>query len=537
MQGATPIATGRTQGRERVLDVVLVVAFLAALAAPTFDRIVRPEVAQSVSNELRSPAPRPMLAFDDLAAVRAYPHDYEAYFADTFGMRDRLLRGHGVVMLLGFGVSPAAIATVGVDRWLFYNGDSSVEVARGLVPFAPGEADTWRVALEHRRDYLARFGIEYVYVVAPNKETIYRDKYPPSHNRCGPTRLEELKAHFARTSTLAFVDLAPTLIAEKAGDADGDYLFYPDGTHWTERGAWVGLGPILERLRALRPAVERVPRERYVRRATGYGTADTLATQLYMNELLPREEILFVPLDLPRARFADGFPADWLAPTSKTVVDDPRLPRVVLLHDSFGPWLRPYLAEQCSELVWMHTGAFPRADLVAARPDVVVEVRTERSFTCPLSEWVEDPVEVSPAEFAALEPLPSAPDASALLAEIVPFRGGTVAPADDGGVAFDSVAPGDKVLLPAFEFPRDRAAVVRIAFASPADTTLSVWYQLAGEDFHRTQRAIRRTVAAGENEIYVALPERGVVGRLLVRLGEVDGRYVVRAVEARLGPR
>src|SRR5204862_369648 len=80
--------------------------------------------------------------------------------------------------LFVFGVSPSPKVMLGRDDWLFYTGESSVEIFRGTRPFDETALEEWCRALESQRDFLARRGIAYVFAIAPNKETIYPDLVP-----------------------------------------------------------------------------------------------------------------------------------------------------------------------------------------------------------------------------------------------------------------------------------------------------------------------------------------------------------------------
>jgi hypothetical protein len=65
---------------------------------------------------------------------------------------------------------------------------------------------------------------------------------------------------------------------------------------------------------------------------------------------------------------------------SVTRIDAPWLPSVLLLHDSFGPYLQPFLAQRCRELRCLWQGWVPEAVVDRQRPDVVVMIKAERNL-------------------------------------------------------------------------------------------------------------------------------------------------------------
>jgi hypothetical protein len=232
-----------------------------------------------------------------------------------------------------------------------------------------------------------------------------------------------------------------------------------------------------------------------------------------------------------RSRSEAGTDEDWGAPVRRMTIPDPALPRVVLVHDSMGPPMRPLLAERCSMLLGTWTHSFPIEEILAARPDIVIEMRCERVFRTPLAEWPEGPVPVSAAAFATM---PAIGPPEGLLASVEGHAGARVTALDDGGsVAVDLVSPADKLLLPEASVEAHEFPCFRIELSSPAATSLSLWYTTREQPEYRQRNVFRLAVPAGRSEHRVWLPVPGVAGRLLVRPGEAPGRYLVHALELR----
>ena len=176
-------------------ESLCVLGFLFVIAAPTFDKWVRPDdsVRSPEKAELRIPAvhpppPRSLRAFAD------YPAAFEAYFKDSFGLRDKLLRWNSMVKFLGLGVSPSAEVYVGREGWLFYSGEHSKANHRGAYPFSLAQLEQWSDVLEAKRARLATLGVQYLYVVAPDKESVYPELLPDYMRPIGPTRAVTMSA-------------------------------------------------------------------------------------------------------------------------------------------------------------------------------------------------------------------------------------------------------------------------------------------------------------------------------------------------------
>ena len=161
--------------------------------------------------------------------------------------------------------TPAAEFFLGENGWFYLTGDDSRASWRGLRRLAPEKLEAWRKALEARRDRLKEQGIEYVYVVAPNKQSIYPEHLPESEHSLGPTPLDQLQAWLAARSDVSFLDLRPALLAEKTHDRpeQGDFVFHKLGMHWSSRGAWAAVQAVVAKLAERFPDLKPAERSGY----------------------------------------------------------------------------------------------------------------------------------------------------------------------------------------------------------------------------------------------------------------------------------
>jgi hypothetical protein len=363
-----------THERRSAVDLCLIALFAAALAAPSVDMWIRPDEARGPEKaEQRAAAPRPSFGFESVM-TRSFPERFGKYFDDAFGLRDVLLRWHSIEKLFVFGVSSTPSVMLGRDDWMFYTKDHSIEIFRGARPFSAEELERWRRALESRRDYLAQRGIQFMYVIGPNKETIYPDYVPARYNRVGPTRLDQLTAYLEQHSDFRIVDLRPALTAARVDDRPLDHLYYELGTHWNGRGGFIAAREVQKALHTRFPSVK-VSDPADVMYRTWDDRGDTEAGWMYVPDLFPQQWIWYASV-APRAQLvADGW-SD--AQPHRVKVDDPSLPRALVLHDSFGPGVAPLLSEWFSRSTWISTAAFNLQLIDAEQPDILIQVYVER---------------------------------------------------------------------------------------------------------------------------------------------------------------
>ncbi|MBL8860408.1 MAG: hypothetical protein JNK02_00205, partial [Planctomycetes bacterium] len=353
--------------RKGTVDAITVGSILLLLLAPTIDACLRDAEARGPrANEMRTAAEFPGTP-ETARAWLAMPRRIEAWFGDVLGLRDVLIRWHSIEDLLVFGRSPTENATVGRDLSMFYRGESSLEIARGVDPFSPAELEAWRRTLEAQRDAVEGLGAKYLLAIAPNKESIYPEKLPAWAEKLGPSRLDQLLAHLGPRSTIDAVDLRPALVAAKRLDRHDDHAYFPQGTHWYGRGALTAYREITTALKPHFPVLEPLADEELVR--SEYGQ-DSWAERMYVLDRFPQSCLAFHPR-APRARVVTATPR-WPDGELVTEVDDARLPRAVFLHDSMLAYFEPLIAEHFRRATFLWTTRFDVARIAAARPDVVV---------------------------------------------------------------------------------------------------------------------------------------------------------------------
>jgi len=378
-----------TTGIARRFDVLTLVLFAAVLLAPAIDHLVRDDAARGPGPELRTPAPRP--AFPTTTADLAkFPAAYEAYWKDSFGLRDQLLRWHSALKVFVFGVSPDTTHVIGKERWIFNDNHRIVDNWRGVIPFTDEELARWKQRIERRRDAVAALGAHYFFSIAPDKPGIYPDFMPDRIDKIGPARIDQLFAYLAKNSTADVLDIRPALIADRANDRPGDRVYFELGTHWQKRGAIVGYNAIAEHLQRRLPKLRTWPVAMHVHEASPGG--DSEGANMYIGDLLPQTKHWWaLPDRKARVVQHDDAKRRWIFEK-----DDPSLPRIVIFHDSFGETFFDEWAETSSRLVLVHDYDFDLELIRAEKPDLVIEFIVERMLVAHAPELLTEHERLAP---------------------------------------------------------------------------------------------------------------------------------------------
>lgn len=306
-----------------------------------------------------------------LAEIEAFPRAFEAWFNDHYELRQQMIEWNNLARVKATGVSPNSNVVLGSDGWLFLgNHDYTLEDLAGNLPFSPEDIERWSQVVADRKVWAAEHGITYLLFHAPNKHTIYPEYMPSRLIRRGAvTRLSQLAPRLTADHPETFFDARPLLLEAKSWSQ----LYDKTDSHWNHAGAFVVYEEIMRRLasRGAHPSGP-FPRQALdIRREQGAGGDLAVFLGLQGHLLEDRVILAFDPA-------AAGLPV-------------PKRPRLLLLHDSFGPILHEVLRHHIPQIVARPLFTFDPAGIRAARPDVVIQERTERA----LAHHEPDPPEVA----------------------------------------------------------------------------------------------------------------------------------------------
>jgi alginate O-acetyltransferase complex protein AlgJ len=526
---------GPTSSFARGAQWVLAVAFVLALAAPAVLTWTHPRPASELDREFRRPAPWPAKPVS-LATAEVWPRMFDAWFADHFGLRSTLIRGHNALKLLALGESPTSEIVVGPQHWMFTTRDRAVEVYRGADPFTERELELWARVLSDRRAWCEARGVRYVFAIAPNKETIYPDRWPARLDKVGPTRREQLVEFVRGRSDVPLLDLTAALeLARRDFASEGD-VYFQLGTHWNDRGALYAYRALLEHAALELPELAARRRDEFTFEPTDFQD-DSWARRLYL------EDVLVQPNVEVRMLFERGVEeAFWeQARVERRMAIDSEhpnatLPRAVVFHDSMGEKLRPLLAEHFSRASFRWVSDFDTELIEREKPAIVIQLFVERALSAfSLSTSPLDTPERCAAEFAASTQV-LARGLDGLAADRSDARGPIELERRADGTLLVRYGGGG-MLVPAFEVPPGTWPVLRLEFDSPADSSLLVEFMTPRyRDYARLARGVQRPVKAGANVVHLKLRVPQLSGRLRLHPGLAGGEYVLRDLEVRAVP-
>jgi alginate O-acetyltransferase complex protein AlgJ len=260
------------------------------------------------------------------------------------------------------------------DGWLVYTGEQSSDDYQNAYPFTAEELDAIGAKLEVLCDFLTRQDSEFIFVVPPNKNTIYPEYVPASIPLMNSTsRLDQIVGIWKDTEHCKMVDLRQEFKLARQNTR----IYYATDTHWNSMGAFFGYQSISKALQEKFPAVHTHGIEDFSLSSTVFDTGDL--TSKHFGHIQEKE---IAPLLSPNYQ-ANYQSYSYTNENGINVTDSSAnndLPVALVYRDSFYEALFPLLAEEFSraQYFWI-TRVDVDLDLIKAKaPDVFILEVTER---------------------------------------------------------------------------------------------------------------------------------------------------------------
>jgi len=353
---------------------------------------------EELSNfEKRELAPRPELLHEgedgssdspaglvaSLDAIERFPHDYELWYDDHFGLRSRLIRAHNILESRLLRTPPNDEVVIGRDGWLYFAGQLNIEQYRALTPMPPELVAGWKRYLTIVREWVEDLGARYLLVIGPSKPTIHPEHVPGTIRRVGrTTRLDQLTTELEAGGRQWFLDLRGALLEAKREHP----TYQKTDTHWNSWGSLVATRAVIDELRGggfgrLTP----LSLDDYSFHSREQAGGD-IAELMGLSDLFTERDRVYEPKEpQPFAWTTEGLPPGlhpfhepYAAQHVPARLPPGGLPRVVVFHDSFGPYLADFLPRFFARAVfyWQYQPSLEA--VVQEGPDLVLQEVGER---------------------------------------------------------------------------------------------------------------------------------------------------------------
>ncbi len=290
------------------------------------------------------------------------------YVADHFGFRSTFIRVHNWLKLRGFRTPPNDLVVLGKNGWLFWAGQSQLPLTRNVKPFLRENIDRLTTVYGRTQAWMDRRGITFMIVIPPDPATVYSEMLPDWLKPApGPTRREVFISRVNAFMHYPVLDLAPALKEARSQHP----TYHATDSHWNRWGAFVSLNLVMKQLRQRRPEIAWEP-ERYSFDpvpAQGLDLARSMGlSDLYSDFKFTKPEPLYVRTD---ERDARNFTTICATCQDKTIL---------MVRDSFGKNMRPYISNTFRKAVYVWDNVIPFARINAEKADIVLFEFVERKL-------------------------------------------------------------------------------------------------------------------------------------------------------------
>lgn len=354
---------------------LLIILFMAALILPV---LAYPFVSPFIDTENHEN--RTLAEFPSLSDGADFFDGLTAWFSDHLPYKNQLVSIHSDLFMSLFNTTPNPRVVVGEDGWLFYNNydaENPIDDILGRTSFSQEELKTIEQNLQEAGEAAQKEGAVFVFLLPPNKESIYREKLPDY--------LREISAESTRADLLVeTADPGECVLIYPKDDLmrekEGHQLYYRYDTHWNRLGAYVGFRSICSAMGISVPELSDLS----VREEMGY--PKDLADLAGMGSRCTNDSEYIIEGFLPDVHVTGS--QDGTAIVYSSDAEDGRT--VLVVHDSYYRSMTEYLPKVFSQVVSVDRDY---SDLYSVqkyieeyRPDIIIMEVVERGIQIMLHE-------------------------------------------------------------------------------------------------------------------------------------------------------
>lgn len=293
-----------------------------------------------------------------------YPSEFDSFLNDHFALKEHYVTALNSVSIAVFGEAFSKEAIYGKNDMLFF--DETLDDYQGIDLLSDEELRLVAEQLYKLETELIKKGSRMVFLIAPNKNTIYPEYMPgrfkKASERSNMERLYEYLGEYGVTT----VDAKATLYDNK-GD---ELLYYHHDSHWNNYGAAL----IYNEIAAISglPTFDTSDAEAAIARDfTGDLHNFIWPSVPYFEERIAYEFMATYESDRPI-----DFERNNYAATSCDVNDL----KLLVYHDSFGRSLQPFFSHNVGRVVFSSAFPYDMSYVDELKPDIVVIEMVERNI-------------------------------------------------------------------------------------------------------------------------------------------------------------
>jgi len=306
-------------------------------------------------------------------------------FNNNFFLRNKIISINNSMKIKFFNNSPINKVLLGKKGWLFYAVENEIcniiDYFRAVKPFDINQLRAWKERLESRYYWLKKRGIEYLFIIVPNKSTIYPEFLPNnikmSNNK---NRFDQLINYlYKMKSPVKILDMRKEFFKKKV-----QYKLYRlTDSHWSNYGAFFAYRMIMENLNNKKIKSFSTNLNYYNLEIKKKYLGGDLAKMLSLRNKYREDLILLKPKE--NIEIINNKLKNFKRPFVETTVKESKkgnIKNAIFVHDSFGYTLIPFLSQHFKRIIFIRDWnlEFYTELINKEKPVIVIEEMAERFF-------------------------------------------------------------------------------------------------------------------------------------------------------------
>ncbi|MBF0258613.1 MAG: hypothetical protein HQK62_07215 [Desulfamplus sp.] len=502
------------------------------------------EKRDRVKFELQSPS--------DFEKLKGMPDQVNRWFNDNFGLRNDLIAACARLQYDLFGKSmDIQKVVIGKNGFLFL-GDYFADVLKqymNIKYFNMNQLTVFMSSLRNIQSYLERQNIAFLFVIVPDKHSIYPEYLPARFSKIknGHNSYDQIIERL-KLSDINFVDLKNVLTKQK--DNYSDRLYYKTDSHWSNIGAYIGYKAIIDKISDTFSYIDspsmidiNILQSRYYRydlsQMSKLTWMDDFYADVYFSKPLANLKFHDLRTDhgLQQNSNQDNF-VETFEYVKVTNSEAENSYKVLMLRDSFCNALSQFFSRDFQEVTYIDHEEIDKTDFSLPqmvnknKPDIVIFEIAERLLMYKFKDFFIVKNSLSRHDFKHLFD-----DTSSYLLDI---KGSDIGKIIHGkSQDIKSIDVEQDVMLisssgedPFIEMQRFDAVAgkdsvaIKIDIQSPEDNDITqIFYQTADEPFFSESKSVSFTINKGHNIIYGKIDDTYLNGVLRIDPGRNKGTY------------
>jgi alginate O-acetyltransferase complex protein AlgJ len=348
----------------RVRDVVFSILFFTVLIIPAFTKFPPPADFNKPSGKFLSSHP----VLNQYWKLIQLPVAYQTYFSEHFSLRNQYVVLHNEILFRFLGSNVYRNVLTGKEGWLYLTDEDNLRYFQCDQPFTPGELDTLVEHVKEMHEFSEENGIEFVFLIAPDKESVYPEFLPDGITTTGKSCRMDQVMEALQKSGLETLDLRKTLSTNKSSSQ----LYYKTDTHWNDTGAFLAYRTVLSEFKKVFPSLQVWSSADFT--PVNRSRVGDLSKLIPLFHPISEETVILEPIRDRKAVIAQGI-------DNKTILSETGVnsyPDGVVFRDSFFMGLLPFFAENFNHALYRWSFDFDKDLILSEKPDIVVYEIAER---------------------------------------------------------------------------------------------------------------------------------------------------------------